>query len=633
MLSKSKTLGVIVLANQCLEKLDLPTSRIISPAAKALGVSRKSGYEAARRLKAELEQDNDEAQHAEVCERENLVLRIQVQILKYQVEHPDIRFSEANKHLSNQAKSLCVRILRDFKAKLTLVQIAEAIGVPDSSLSRWDKEADENCQFPAKPERRGRYRHANPQDANRVVKAFEALEEAMTLEEFTQHYNRLYEDRPLDRRTITRILQAADLYQPKPRSKGKEYHGEVTVYFPGAQVGIDAKQNKIHFTGQSPESVTLSNEVAIDIATGAVLGDAVRTYEDAEGVKMVVIKAREECENLLAILADNRSSNTAAEAQEAMDTHSELGAVHTFPYNAQTNGHAEGFFGLFSRIVGPIIIDDTSRETIARSVHDLVWHVFNYFRNYSLRADLDYMSPMEYLRTYTVLPQELEEARKGLKAQQERSKKNRGPHPRLSDPVFCKQVDRIIQEHQFDVDRDKALDTLVNFDQSVIDSASIVFSAYSKRDGFDEKKRTFAYFIGIVRNKQKEVDKGRRGSAADVLRAQRLLDKNAVHDNELEEEQRQEKQDLKNEPERVVLKYADRLMRGRLRLMRRTCLERIREGLQMLIGKGHSRDKVFEKLSLSIRSLPDFSEDIKAQMVELLSEEIDKLVGVPSAIS
>ncbi len=623
-LSKSKKLGLIILTNQCLEKLDLPNPRIISLAAKALGVSRKTGYQTAGRIEAMLVEESVDRQPSEVLERENHLLRIKVQVLEYQNKHPDVRFSTNGCHLPQEAKSLCVRILRDFKGKLTARDIAEVIGISDSSLSRWDKEAGPDCRFPKKPERRGMYRHAKPQDAQQVVNTFNELQENMTLEEFTDHYNKRYSHATLDRRTITQILQAAGLHSPEVKNEGKEYHGEVKVYFPGAQVGIDGKETTVNFTGKPEGSVTLTKEVAVDMATGAIVGEALRKHEDAEGVKTVVVKANKACENLLAVLADNRSSNTAGEAQKAMGGNSELGPIYTFPYHARTNGHTEGLFSQFSKVVGPIEIDDTSRQTIAKSVIDLVWRIFTHVRNYSPCPALGFKGRMEYLCAYTVLPRELKEARDGLRRQQKRSQENRGPHPRLSDPVFCRQVTRIIKAHRFDIKKERALDILVHFDLCVIESAGCAFSAYSKRDGFDERKRHFAYFMGIVKNKQKEVDKARRESAADFLRTERLLDEKAAHDHEVEEERRQEKRDLESRPERIILKYADLLMRGRFRWLRKTCLSRIRDGLLAFQRLGKTGPQIVELLTLKIRSLPDFAEDLKDRMVKLLSEEVEK---------
>ena len=630
-LSNIKKLGVIVLATKYLENLNLPTSRMISAAARALGVSRKTGYEAAQRIeKALLDHPGQKPGEEGALQREVFLLRIQNQVLRYERDNRNVRFAANGPHLPRDAKSLCVRILRDFKDKLSLGDIAAAIGVAPSSLSRWDSEADSDCRFPAKPEQRGRHRHAKPQDAQQVVEAFKNLTEDTTLEEFTKQYNAEHADTPLDRRTITRILQAAGLYTPEARRKrsDKDYHGEVAVYFPGAQAAVDGKKTTVRFTAAPEQSVTLVKEVAVDIASGAIVGDALVPHENGDGVRRVVVKAREECQSLLAVLADNRSSNTAPKTQWAMEEHSELGTIFTFPYHARTNGHVEGLFGRFSRIVDTIEIDDTSRETMARSIVETVWRIFIGFHNWSPRARLDGKSPLEYLRTYTVLPHEVEKARKGLADQQQRSRKSREPHPRLSDPAFRSLVTRVLAEHQFDrIKLEKALKSLVHYDRSVIESASCAFSAYSKRDGFDEKKRHFAYFMGIVKNKQKSLDENRRNAAADVLRAQRLLDEGAGEREAVEQEEQTEREDLRTQPEVVILTYAQMLMRGRFRLLKQKCLRRIREALRSLRSLERATTQGLEKLTLSIRTLPDFAEDVKEHMIRLLSEECEKLTG------
>lgn len=626
-LSKSNKLGVIVLAVQFLANLNLRIPPVISAASRALAVSRKTGYQAAKRIQEKLRDRPREESGEERILREVFLLRIQTQVLRYQLEHTEIRFAKDGAHLPPEAKSLCVRILRDFKERLSLSDIANAIGVATSSLGRWDTEADDECRFPEKPERRGSSRHATPQEAQQVVEAFKNLEEDMTLEEFVDHYSKLYPAAPLDRRTITRILQAADLHTPEPRSDRKEeYHGKFTVYFPGAQVAVDGKETTVHFTGEPEEAVTVLKEVAIDIASKAIVGDVLRHHEDAEGVEQVVVKAREECESVLTFLADNRSANTAAQAQAAMEEHSELGAIFTFPYHPRTNGYLEGFFGLFSRTVGRIEIDDTSRATLATSIVELIWRIAICLYNRSPREDLGFKGPAEYLKTYTVLPREVEEARKGLAAQKQRSQQSRAPHPRLSDPLFRALVTRILQEHHFqDVELDPALESLVHYDQNVIESASCAFTAYSKRDAFRKSKRTFAYFMGIVKNKQKAVDEDRRNAAADVLRAQRLLDEGAAQRHELEEEQRQERQELRTRPEAVIIRYAKLLMQGRFRWLRQRCLEPIREGLKALRRLGRTSTQVIEDLALRIRALPEFAEDLKEQMVQVLSEELEQL--------
>jgi hypothetical protein len=227
-----------------------------------------------------------------------------------------------------------------------------------------------------------------------------------------------------------------------------------------------------------------------------------------------------------------------------------------------------------------------------------------------------------------VLPHEVENARKGLADQQQRSRKSRGPHPRLSDPAFRALVTRVLAEHQFDrIKLENALKSLVHYDRSVIESASCAFSAYSKRDGFDEDKRHFAYFMGIVKNKQKSLDENRRNAAADVLRAQGLLDEGAGEREAVEQEEQTERNELRTQPQVVILRYAQMLMRGRFRWLRHKSLQRIREGFRSLRSLQRATLQELEKITLSVRTLPGFAEVVKEQMIRLLTDEYLKVMG------
>ena len=181
-LSKTYQLGLIILAFELLRKLKFPVPRLIVVLALRLGVSRKAGYQAARRIEGALgappppEVDKDE-------ERENLRLRIKLQIVTFERDHPGVRFSGRGKHLPRAAKSLCVRIFRDFRGKISESELAELAGVALTNLRRWDKIADRDGNFPKKPERRGTHSRANAEDEDRVVSFFKSLEESLTIDQ------------------------------------------------------------------------------------------------------------------------------------------------------------------------------------------------------------------------------------------------------------------------------------------------------------------------------------------------------------------------------------------------------------------------------------------------------------------
>jgi transposase InsO family protein len=619
-LSKANQLGIIILAFQLLRGVKFPLPRLVRGVARLLGVSAKAGYQAARRISERL-RSSEEPESSETPRRELLRLRLRNQVLTYERDHPEVRFAEHHRHLPREARSLCVRLLRDFREELSESDIAAEIGVSLSSLRRWDEEANEHLEFPEKPERRGLQRRASAEDVERVLKLHGDLKESMSLEEFSAHFRASYPDQPLDRRTITRILQRHELREIETRSTSEPYHPPFEVYFPGAQAAIDATKCEVVFQSDPERPVTLTQEVAIDIASAAILGEALRKEEDAAGVERVLVLAREECQSILAVLSDNGSANRAHKVEEFLSHSGAISQVFSFPYHPQTNGYVEGLFGQFWRIVERIEIDDTSRETLAASIVVVVWRIFIYFYNHSPRKRLDGLSPMEYLRRYAALPEEVEAAKKALRRQRERSRALREKHPRLGDPRFRSEVEHLLKLHRFEVLLDRALKALQPYDLRVIESSSNAFFLQSQRDGFDERKRTFAYFLGIVRNKQKELDEARLRARFDAEMARKDRQELEEHRRRLESEKAQEEEDLKSQPERVILSYSRLLLSGKLQLMRRTWLEGLRGALRALHSLGRGTQRILEQLAMTIQGWGKYSEELKRQMVSLLYEE------------
>lgn len=625
--SKTVQLGVIVLAYRFLRQHDaLPLPKSISEAAKHLEVSRQAGYEAAKVVLRQLNEEEDgesEPDRLSRLERDLTLLSIRNQVLTFERDHPGVRFADRSQHLPEDGKILCVRILRDFQERLGEAAIAAALAVPASSLRRWNQEVDDHLRFPEKPDGRGKSRHHREEDEQRVLALWKTLDEETTLVEFSARYRREHPDRPLDPKTIGRILQRHGLAPLEAKERGRPYHDKVEIFFPGAQAATDATECQVSFAreGAPTETVTLKEQVALDIASGTILGTALREEEDAEGVKRVVVRAREECESILAVLSDNGSANTSGAVKRVTEEETELGSIFTFPAHPRTNGHIEGFFGQFNRIVGSIAIDDSSRESIARSVLTLVWAIYTHFHNYSPRKRLGGLAPIEYLRRYAPSPEEVEGARSGLRKRKERSAALRRPNPRLRDEAFRLLVESLIADHGFDVELEKALEQLVAFDTDVIERSSRALTVASCRDGFDENKRTFAYFMGIVQNKQREADEARLRREVERDRTRFGLGRGRIHDQRVAVERAQDVEELRQRPEGVILEKAALLLAGEFRYLRESLLDHLRRALGSLERLGRNTPHAIDTLALEIRGWGEFREELKDQMIERLRKE------------
>ena len=394
------------------------------------------------------------------------------------------------------------------------------------------------------------------------------------------------------------------------------------MYYPGAQVAIDAKKLKVFFKA-SLSVLTVTREVAIDIASLAILGESLEKEECSGGVERVIVKARKECSEILSILADNGPANRAESVQKLLER-DQTGQIFSFPYHPQTNGHLEGPFGQLERNVGKIEIDDTSSETLAASIVDVIVRIYVHFHNYSPRRRLDGLSPIEYLRSYCPKPQEREAARADLARHTERSEALRREPSRLQDPLFRARVERTLQQHRFGGSIETSHKALVRYDDGVIESASAAFFVQSHRSGFDERKRTFAYFMAIVRNKQKELDEARLRSEIGRQKSARVIAESERTQKRIQAEALEEKRLLGVDPERVILQNVELLLRGKLRFLKDRSIEGLRHGLEALRKLDRATAGTRDRIAATIRSWGAYGERLKEEALALFTLEYER---------
>lgn len=461
----------------------------------------------------------------------------------------------------------------------------------------------------------------------KIEEAYKGLAEPATLEEFTERYNRQNPERSMDRRTITRVLQRLKLVEVSTRDPRPAYHTPFRVYFPGAQVALDAKEFQVIFDGPNEETVRVTKEFAIDIASLAIVGEAIGKEETSDGVERVIVQARTECASLLSILADNGTANRSDEIRRLTGTN-DLQQVFTFPYHPETNGHLEGMHGQIARNMGEIHLDTSSRERLAESVVEVVTRIYAHFHNFSPRGRLGGKSPMEYLRGYAPRPEEVEEARKEIEKQRKRSEALRRPNPRLEDPGFQTLLDRVLCLG-LGVSREDATQALLRYDDLAIERARNAFVIQSQRDGFDKQKHNFAYFVGILRNKQRATDVARLKTEIGIHNTTEQVRRTAAEREQIRREEAEEKAELERRPEDIVLRNADMLARGGLRFARDRWIAGIRRGLAALRAIGRLTEVGLDRLTAAIHSWGQYAEETKDKVVAILTEEFQMARSPP----
>ena len=130
--------------------------------------------------------------------------------------------------------------------------------------------------------------------------------------------------------------------------------------------------------------------------------------------------------------------------------------------------------------------------------------------------------------------------------------------------------------------------------------------------------------VKVALSKRLEIDEARVREEVEALKARRFEEDLKAHQRELEREKAQEEKDLRSEPERVILNYAELLLAGGLKFLRATLLESLRKGLKALLELERPRE-VVKHLAATIRSWAKYREQLKDQMVELLYAEYEAL--------
>lgn len=199
------------------------------------------------------------------------------------------------------------------------------------------------------------------------------------------------------------------------------------------------------------------------------------------------------------------------------------------------------------------------------------------------------------------MPQEVEEARKELDKQRKTFRGAALSNPRLQDPRFQALLERVLSLG-LAVSSDEASEALLRYDDAVIERARNAFVIQSQRDGLDKQKHNFAYFMGIVRNKQKDIDKARLQTEIGIHNTTEQIRRLAADRDQIRREQAEEKLQLERRLEEIVLRHADMLARGGLRFAREQWLDGIRRGLDGLRTLGRLTQPNLDRLAATIRS-------------------------------
>ena len=149
------------------------------------------------------------------------------------------------------------------------------------------------------------------------------------------------------------------------------------------------------------------------------------------------------------------------------------------------------------KVIGPIILDLSSRRALARSVLDKIIEVYITMRNRTSRLGESITPEMAITRKMT-------EEERQLYRERYRARRRKSEDPERQ--IKRDRIDWIISHHGLEVDQyalDRARKCIVNFDLKAINKSEEAFNKAIRRDA---GRRTLPYFFGILNRIQKDLD-------------------------------------------------------------------------------------------------------------------------------
>ncbi|MCP4266440.1 MAG: transposase family protein [Candidatus Brocadiaceae bacterium] len=309
------------------------------------------------------------------------------------------------------------------------------------------------------------------------------------------------------RRVITEILIANDLYKEKAdKTKYSEYKPRIKRYYPGAQIVIDGKEIKVIVNGST---YTYNLEMSKDMKSDAITSHVISDEETAEAVASTIQEHIQRHGKPLSVLIDNSTANLSEEVEVLLKDKGIID-IKAYPGNAESKGDIEGEFSKIEEKIGDIRINGKTESEIACSIVETIIKIYVEMRNQTPRCSVCDRVPLELMK-YEPSENERRDTIESLNKQKEKSEAIRA-NKKLNIPEEKELlITGVIERNRLEVtDIDRFKKALSKYDSKAIKEAEDDFYAYSMRETFEETKRTGQYFLGIVKNKQIEIDQERK---------------------------------------------------------------------------------------------------------------------------
>jgi hypothetical protein len=507
-------------------------------------------------------------------------------------------------------------------------EVSEITGIGEQNLRLWDKGYDEELRREREDLRGHSFQMTEGFIEFIVGAAREFLSQQkrrkrLRIKPLLRYLNKVHREQVAffgcgkSRRVITEILVANGLYEERlSKRKYPGYKPRLSRYCPNAQLVIDGKKLAIEFMG---ERFRFNLEMAKDMLSEAITGHSLTDEEDAQAVWEVLEQHTRRYGDPIALLLDNNKANYKVVAEKLE------GIISIFAFKGcpETKAVLEGEFGNLEREFGSVKINGGDKRELAKGILKAMVALYVSLRNQKPRCSVCSRTPLKLMEEGPNQA-ELERAKERLKERQERSLALK--EDPCAKPEKLSLIEDILTRAGLYVeDRERFFKTLLKYDEKVIRDAEADFFAMSQRDSFSETKRTGQYFVGIVRNKQIELDRERK---KELYRKRYSLDQQWQEKRESyrrRQEGLKEEETLKRYPERALLDWITSAfnLNKAIGYQSGFFMDKIKEALEALVRKHNFKERVVQLVD-NIMAIRDWAIEKRLEVVSKVQQWSDQ---------
>jgi len=387
-----------------------------------------------------------------------------------------------------------VRFLREQLRPTYLV--AWSLRMSTSTLSDWNKYFDVNLQPYEKEEKRGKTVKVTAEMVRLVVALAQKKldkEERIFIEAFTKEFNMAGEF-SLGTETIREVLIANDLWAVNTRAKRPAFYRNLCKRIPNSLLSIDGSEITLNINGE-PYKYNL--ELGVDVGSFNHTGFDIGKSETSQAVLAVLKHHARRYGYPLGVVFDHGTANLSEDVRTWLIEHN-IEIVPAGPGNPKGNGTDEGAFSQLKKVLGVIYLDSSTPENLGKSVLTALVALYVEMRN-KLPLRKSSVTPQDIMKIET--SEEVRQKERERLIQHNKNRKDSGKEQNKLETLHW-----IIRNHDLEVDTPsfrRAIYSIKFYSTGAIQKTEKAFIRAVDRNS---DKKNLAYFFGILKNIQQELD-------------------------------------------------------------------------------------------------------------------------------